>query len=210
MTSPWKCDFTIGATLSLCDDGWRSLQGFSVRVFLNHFKTEPEDCTSKSLRFSCRERNSLIVPFPYSSWSLILSCQIPSTASEASFHISFHIHPEHVGSDKLVGICMKMLLLPPVRPYWPPHKPDSPPLVGSEEEGTNIAAQATFTEGNLGKSTRKGVNFLQASLFPVLQRLQVSRQGQTGMAAVDWSLGLLITAELRASWKLLLCYVRCI
>lgn len=80
---------------------------------------------------------------------------------------------------------MKMLLLPPVRPYWPPHKPDSLPLVGSEEEGTNIAAQATFTEGNLGKSTRKGVNFLQASLFPVLQRLQVSRQGQTGMAAVD-------------------------
>lgn len=82
---------------------------------------------------------------------------------------------------------MKTLLLPPVRPYWPPHKPrDLPPLVGSEEEGTNIAAEATFSEGSLGKSTRKGVNFLQASsLFPVLQRLQVSRQGQTGVAAVD-------------------------
>lgn len=151
------------------------------------------------------------MPFPYSTWSLILSCQIPSAASEATFHVSFHICSEHIGSDKLVGICMKMLLLPPVHPYWPPHKPDSLPLVGSEEEGTNIAAEATFTEGSVGKSTRRGANFLQASsLFPVLQRLQVSRQGQTGMAALDWSLGLLITAELRASWKLLLCYVRCI
>lgn len=112
---------------------------------------------------------------------------------------------------KLVGICMKMLLLPPVHPYWPPHKPDSLPLVGSEEERNNIAAEATFTEGSVGKSTGRGANFLQASsLFLVLQRLQVSRQGQTGMAALDWSLGLLITAELRASWKLLLCYVRCI
>lgn len=160
----------------------------SLAVFLNHSKTEPARlCTSVSLGFSLRERNSLIVPFPYSSQSLILSCPVPSAASEATFHISFHICSEHVGSDKLVGVCMKTLLLPPVRPYWPPHKPqDSPSLVGSEEEGTNIAVEATFTGGSLGKSTRKGASFLQASsLFLALQRLQVSRQGQTSMAALD-------------------------